>query len=494
MKYLLAIYSKSRKPNATIFETRSSAKKAIAEIRAHLAGGAKLVRGNGCFYVRAFGENLLKIRIIEAKRAEYRLVRHATGIKDEERRFSLRENAVNFVRDHCDDSTKHEDRAGAWFDTEHDGYYYKLYAAVLAPETGSKAVVFRYDAATVESFTMRELGHYCSAKAKPIHKKTAIAFACATAGALSLIGVALFRTDWQLIADEKEAQSYQATAAVEGIADDLSLTRKGRAIFLASHPILMSRADFNRTCGRDGSGSAYTAGCYYKDSEEKEHLEIFDSGYANINENGLSYDFVAQRKITALHEMLHAAWERLPENKQTETCGRLRTLSRDIRTLSDEVASYPSDQICTELFARVGSEYIPALQTQTSSAILPIRYSALSADGKAAVAQLEKLYADYFDTSATRNLVSYWANKSSLDSFAAKAELAENTLRQRKEYAQRMTQLYYSYPTWNGYYAANNAISSYNESVRVYNSYVATAQKLNYALDSEYGIFSSLGN
>lgn len=48
-------------------------------------------------------------------------------------------------------------------------------------------------------------------------------------------------------------------------------------MFFDTQPKLLASTAFNKTCGRDGSGT-FTTGCYYKDSKDDEYIEIYDVG------------------------------------------------------------------------------------------------------------------------------------------------------------------------------------------------------------------------
>lgn len=148
---------------------------------------------------------------------------------------------------------------------------------------------------------------------------------------------------------------------------------------------------------------------------------------------------------------------------------------------------YKSSELCTELFARVGSKYAPILSPENSisSSSVPVKYNSLKSDGKNAISNLIKIYDEYFDTKKFSWVVKYWQNENQLSAFESKILNYSKSLSSKEEYARSLINQYYYWPTWNRYYAANNAIDEYNNMVSTYNSYINTYNKVYTKLDSE---------
>lgn len=512
MKYLVVVQSGDGLKNATIFDTLKDAKTHLGEIESALKYPIHTEWENDeCLIAKITSSDWIRAYIIKTDRAEYRLVRHAQGKKDEERRFSVRDNAVKHVCQNIKASSL-ENGLGDWTKNEDAEDLYKLYAVILDSESGSHKVLKRFGAAKslylikddIDDYAEEEADHEkdkdevksvkekspesilkrISSKVKQKHPKKVYVIAAGIL--LAIIGIKLLVTDWQLVADERKASQFSASEDVKSIADSLYFTRKGRAVFFASQPKLLGSTSFNKTCGRDGSGT-FTAGCYYKDSNDDEHIEIYDVGSSTINENGLSYNFGEYRKAVVLHETLHAVWERLSEEKRSSACSELKILSNQIDGLKKEVSMYKSSELCTELFARVGSEYAPILSPENSisSSSAPVKYNSLKSDGKNAISNLIKIYDEYFDTKKFSWVMNYWQNENQLSSFESKILNYSKSLSSKEEYARSLINQYYYWPTWNRYYAANNAIDEYNKMVSTYNSYINTYNKVYTKLDSE---------
>lgn len=512
MKYLVVVQLGDGIKNATIFDTLKDAKTHLGEIESALKYPIHTEWENDeCLIAEITSSDWIRAYIIKTDRAEYRLVRHAQGKKDEERRFSVRDNAVKHVCQNIKASSL-ENGLGDWTKNEDAEDLYKLCAVILDSESGSHKVLKRFGAAKslylikddIDDFAEKEANREkdenevksvkekspesilrrISSKVKQKHPKKAYVIAASIL--LAIIGIKLLVTDWQLVADERKASQFSASEDVKTIADSLNFTRKGKAVFFATQPKLLASTAFNKTCGRDGSGT-FTTGCYYKDSKDDEYIEIYDVGSSTINEDGLSYNFGEYRKAVALHETLHAVWERLSEEKRSSACSELKILSNQIDGLKKEVSMYKSSELCTELFARVGSKYAPILSPENSisSSSVPVKYNSLKSDGKNAISNLIKIYDEYFDTKKFSWVVNYWQNENQLSAFESKILNYSKSLSSKEEYARSLINQYYYWPTWNRYYAANNAIDEYNNMVSTYNSYINTYNKVYTKLDSE---------
>ncbi|MBK0418046.1 hypothetical protein JD276_03250 [Leucobacter sp. CSA1] len=120
---------------------------------------------------------------------------------------------------------------------------------------------------------------------------------CAVLLALLVVGGLAF-THRQAISDHFKAQGFEASEEVSSLVDRLDLTDAGRRIFLASHPTLDASQGFNEQCAKvDHSEQGHVLGCY---SGSAIHLfAVTDERLDGIVE------------VTAAHELLHAAYERL---------------------------------------------------------------------------------------------------------------------------------------------------------------------------------------
>ncbi|MBR1939462.1 hypothetical protein IJ847_01880 [Candidatus Saccharibacteria bacterium] len=184
-----------------------------------------------------------------------------------------------------------------------------------------------------------------------------------------LCAAATLTADWQQIRDQQKAQSSQLTPEMQHFATQLPFTPRGRTIFLATNPTFVS--NFSAECHNPAHQSLKIDGCYFTDGTN-EQIEIFDQPNS------------AQQKTIAIHETLHAAYNRLDHQKQATTCSILQEFAATNQQLQAELAHYSAEHACTELFARVGSEFAS-------------NDAALSDQNREQLSKLSPIYAEFID-------------------------------------------------------------------------------------------------
>ena len=108
-----------------------------------------------------------------------------------------------------------------------------------------------------------------------------------------------------------DARSFHPSAQLSQLEDELSLTAAGSTLFRASHPTLDGGANFSHQCADvDHSEAGHVLGCFT--SEWRIHLfDVDDERLAGIVE------------VTAAHELMHAAWARLPRGDRAQLSEKL---------------------------------------------------------------------------------------------------------------------------------------------------------------------------
>lgn len=126
------------------------------------------------------------------------------------------------------------------------------------------------------------------------------------------------------------------------LADAIGFTAEGERIFFASRPEVESAARFNEDCPAEGS---IVLGCYTRGRIYV--YEVTDERLAGTNE------------VTAAHEMLHAAYERLGDDERARVdalvSAQIDALPAD-DPLRATVDAYPADQRLNEFHSRFGTE------------------------------------------------------------------------------------------------------------------------------------------
>lgn len=162
-----------------------------------------------------------------------------------------------------------------------------------------------------------------------------------------LIGIAI--AIWfnrQLLHDWFVVSRYTPPQSINDIATKAGMSDRGRFLFYASEPIVSDANTFNTQCNRKEAATA-VLGCYadgriyvyHVDSPELEGIE----------------------EVTAAHEMLHAAWDRL-SNAERDRIGKI--LEREYQrvktpTLEERMSYYERQQPgqrANELHSILGTE------------------------------------------------------------------------------------------------------------------------------------------
>jgi hypothetical protein len=161
--------------------------------------------------------------------------------------------------------------------------------------------------------------------------------------ALLALFIALNR---QFVVDQVTVWQYKPSGAVSALAERATISDKGLFYFYASQPSLEATQKFNSQCDRKEPTSAIL-GCY-----SAQRIYIYD--VADPRLDGI-------REVTAAHEMLHAAFERLSE-KQKQELGVLleaeyaKLHSEEFQSRMDYYArAQPGDRV-NELHSIIGTE------------------------------------------------------------------------------------------------------------------------------------------
>lgn len=171
-------------------------------------------------------------------------------------------------------------------------------------------------------------------------------------------------TERQSIIDWWRLQNYKPSAEIVKIANETGMTQHARDLFYVSDPKIQDREAFNFNCNATAERGR-VLGCY-----THQNIYLF-----NVTDARLS----GVLQVTAVHEMLHAAYERLDEETRTKVDGlvaaQASALSGD-KHLQDLIALYKKTE--------------PGEENNELHSILATEYATLSAD-------LEAYYARYFD-------------------------------------------------------------------------------------------------
>jgi hypothetical protein len=120
---------------------------------------------------------------------------------------------------------------------------------------------------------------------------------------LVMFGLAAFLIlNRQYIYDQWNVWHYQPSSSVNTISERAGLSDKGKFYLAASDTVVEDASQFNNDCVRQEAKNPIL-GCYT-------NLHIYIYGVTNSELDGIE-------EVTAAHEMLHAAWDRLSDSEKT---------------------------------------------------------------------------------------------------------------------------------------------------------------------------------
>lgn len=248
---------------------------------------------------------------------------------------------------------------------------------------------------------------------------------------LLVAGVLLVSANQQLIRDQISVMQYTPTGEITTIVARTDLTEHGRFLLYAASPAIIGTQEFNDRCDSDDEGSFSVLGCYAEG-------EIYIYRVSEDRLDGIM-------DVTAVHEMLHAAWSRLSAEERARIGGLLdaEVAKREgDAALAERLAWYfkrESGSRLTELHSIVGTEFtdIDSELEQYYSGYFEDRgavlglfgayqsvFEALTASSESLVAQLDALYQEIqADTSSYQSQIQ--ALNSDIEAFNRRADNGE---------------------------------------------------------------------
>ena len=165
---------------------------------------------------------------------------------------------------------------------------------------------------------------------------------------LSLVGVVLVAIaafvilNFGPLKDQYLAATYQPSAEISQIENELQLTDQGTKLFRASQPSLEDQADFNAHCDSHNA-EVSVLGCY-----ANSRIYLYRAQQTELK---------GVQEATAAHELLHAVWARM-SNDEHERVGALLKdyYAQHQEQFGEEMKLYDETQRLDELHSRVGTE------------------------------------------------------------------------------------------------------------------------------------------
>lgn len=169
---------------------------------------------------------------------------------------------------------------------------------------------------------------------------------------LALLSLGLF-TQRQVVRDRLKLRGYKPPARVAKLADEMDLTEQGRTLFYVNKPVITGdKKEFGAQCLEKKTGTDGTAtvlGCYHGNDTGIFLYDVADARLAGVVE------------VTAAHELLHAAYERLAPEEKRKLQGLLEDATKDrkaaVFTKLRKYKGAADEEIWDELHSILGTEF-----------------------------------------------------------------------------------------------------------------------------------------
>jgi len=165
---------------------------------------------------------------------------------------------------------------------------------------------------------------------------------------LLIMGAGLLWWQRDAVLDWVRLRGYQPNTEVKQFADQTAMTSYGRRLLYVNHPAIEDKAGFNWD-SPNASKEVAVLGCFRGD-----RLGIYIYNVTDERLQGI-------QQVTAAHEMLHQAYERLDNAEKERINGLLESYAKTItdKTLNDKLDAYRKiepDQLPNEMHSIFGTE------------------------------------------------------------------------------------------------------------------------------------------
>jgi len=152
------------------------------------------------------------------------------------------------------------------------------------------------------------------------------------------------------VSDWWRLRSYHAPATVAQLADQTTMTPYARKVFYVNAPVIADKTSFSHNCPNNGGEKTVILGCYHSDQAGIYILGVTDSRLDGVEQ------------VTAAHEALHAAYDRLSTSKRHQVDAMLQDYyqhdlkdERLLATIAAYKKSEPHD-VVNEMHSVFGTE------------------------------------------------------------------------------------------------------------------------------------------
>ena len=154
----------------------------------------------------------------------------------------------------------------------------------------------------------------------------------------------------QNLQDTWQLRGYQAPAEVAALADQDTMTPNARKVFDVNHPSILAKNIFSNSCPNNGGEQTIVLGCYHGGQNGIFLLQVSDPRLSGV------------QQVTAAHEMLHGAYDRLSSKERKRVDALLNDYyqhdlhdQRILNTIAAYKKSEPHD-VTNEMHSVFGTE------------------------------------------------------------------------------------------------------------------------------------------
>jgi hypothetical protein len=261
------------------------------------------------------------------------------------------------------------------------------------------------------------------------------------------------------IADWWRLRDYSAPQEIAVLASDTTMTDLGQHLFFVNHPSLEEKSAFNEHCA-DHDEETAVLGCYHGDRRGIYLYAVTDPRLEGV------------REVTAAHEMLHQAYDRLGDSERERIEGLLQTLydsgtmSADIHKKIDSYRKHGAD-LANEMHSIFGTE------ARTLTPDLEEYYSRYFRDRQAVVGLYETYRGEF---TRRQDLAKQYEQQ--MKEVKGQFDANKSQLNQKSAFLDNKEKEINNALASNDRAAYESAIAEYNDMVRVYNAQLAVMRRL----------------
>lgn len=269
-----------------------------------------------------------------------------------------------------------------------------------------------------------------------------------------LVAVAVGLWQWQAIFDWWRLRDYQPPAAIAELASSTTMTPEAERLFYVFHPQLDDKSIFNEHC--TNREQTIVLGCYVTN----QGIYLYDVQDPRLQ---------GVKQVTAAHEMLHVAYQRLSRGERERVNGLLQEAYAQVtdERIRANIQAYQDEgaDVDNELHSILGTEVAnlsPALE----------EYYRQYFTDRAKVVAIATAYEQEF--SARQKRVAQY--DSEMAGLLAQIRSNEETLKQQEANLQNQRQRLDSFLASENYGAYNAGVPTYNNAIQEYNRLAQTTR------------------